>query len=301
MEPKVSVLISLYNYGQYLQEAVESVEKQTYTDWEIVIVDDCSTDNSFEVAEELKRKLGSRLRLIRNSTNQGIARTRNIAIEAARGGYIAFLDADDRWHPAKLQMQMGIFKTDNPPDIVHTGIKTFADLDTIEWLKKNKGPAKNPEYWDRCFNGRFLKTIKKNKGSYFDLLCHNSLTCFSSFVVKREVLSFVEGFDEGLFHQSEDWSLWLKASLFFRFHFIPDKLTYYRIHRKSYTLRVYLSPEYDHELNRGQVHDRCLIFARRKGLKLSYKLFQPKRSMIKCLAKLIPKKGRRFIRWFLTR
>ncbi|MBL7068844.1 MAG: glycosyltransferase [Candidatus Omnitrophica bacterium] len=292
--PKVSVLISLYNYGQYLQEAVESVEKQTCADWEIIIVDDCSTDKSLSVAMELERRLGGRLRLIRNSTNQGVARTRNIAIEAARGRYIAFLDADDRWHPKKLQMQMELFETkDNPPDIVHTGIKTFADSDITEWLRKSRGPARDPEYWDLCFNDRFLKTIRKNKGDYFDLFCHNNPTCFSSFVVKREVLSSVGGFDEGLFHQSEDWLLWLKASLFFQFHFIPDKLTYYRIHRRSYTLRVYVSPEYDHEVNRGQVRDRCLIFARRKGLKLSYGQFESKKSILKYIAKYILRKMRR--------
>lgn len=119
---KVSVLVPLYNYDQYLHEAIESVEQQSYSDWEIIVVDDCSTDNSFEIAEGLKRKLNGRLKLIRNSTNQGVSRSRNIAFQAAEGEYIAFLDADDRWHPAKLEMQIKLFETvDKPPHMAHTG------------------------------------------------------------------------------------------------------------------------------------------------------------------------------------
>jgi len=104
--PLVSVVIPLYNAQKYINETIESVINQTYTNWELLVVDDCSTDNSIELVKEFENK-DSRIRLIESETNfGGPARPRNIGIDNAKGEYIAFLDADDVWIKDKLEIQI---------------------------------------------------------------------------------------------------------------------------------------------------------------------------------------------------
>ena len=107
----VSIVTPCYNSKQYIRETITSVIAQTYPYWELIIVDDCSTDGSVAVVEEYLSD--PRVRLIRLSTNQGPVIARNTAIEHAKGKYIAFLDSDDVWLPQKLEKQVPLFKQDN--------------------------------------------------------------------------------------------------------------------------------------------------------------------------------------------
>lgn len=293
--PEVSVLITSYNYGAYLREASESVEQQTYPNWEIILVDDCSTDNTSKIAKELKRKLGSRFKLIKNSISKGVSRSRNIALKASKGRYIAFLDGDDRWHPTKLEKQMKLFDTAGKSiNMIHTGVEVFTHLDDVEWLKNSNTRVKGLDHWNLAFNYILLKLLKRHKGNYFNILRQTNPICLSSVMIKRQDLLTVEGFDEGLWYQVEDWLLWLKCSLLFKIQFLPDKLTYYRVHPKAYTSRVFIRQEYPGDISRGQLHDRCLMFAERKGLKLSYRELQQK-SRIKILLEKALNGGKRFL------
>ena len=101
----VSVITPSYNCARFIEETIRSVQAQTWQNWEMVIVDDCSTDNSVEVIRNLA-KTDSRIRLIEHQWNGGPAVARNIAIEHAKGRYIAFLDSDDLWLPKKLEKQI---------------------------------------------------------------------------------------------------------------------------------------------------------------------------------------------------
>ena len=103
----VSIVTPVYNAAAYVRQTIEMVREQEYTDWELILVDDCSKDNSCEVIENyLKEKPDERIRLIKKKKNEGAALTRNHGIREARGRYIAFLDADDVWFRKKLQVQM---------------------------------------------------------------------------------------------------------------------------------------------------------------------------------------------------
>ncbi|SDN19717.1 teichuronic acid biosynthesis glycosyltransferase TuaG [Actinomyces ruminicola] len=101
----VSVIMPAYNSEAFIEQAVRSVQAQTYTAWELIIVDDCSTDGTAELAHELSRE-DSRIRCLRLSCNSGAAVARNCAMNDARGQYMAFLDSDDLWHPDKLEKQL---------------------------------------------------------------------------------------------------------------------------------------------------------------------------------------------------
>lgn len=104
-EPFVSVIMPVYNAERYVKQAISSVVCQTMKNWELIIIDDGSSDGSVAVAEAAV-KGDSRIRVFRNAVNSGVSRTRNRGIELAKGTYIAFLDSDDIWHPEKLERQL---------------------------------------------------------------------------------------------------------------------------------------------------------------------------------------------------
>lgn len=107
MEKLVSIIVPVYNIEKYIRETIDCVRKQTYENWELLLVEDCSTDNTVKVIEDYLVKLrDERIRLIRQDANVGAARTRNRGLEEARGRYIAYLDADDLWLPDKLEHQL---------------------------------------------------------------------------------------------------------------------------------------------------------------------------------------------------
>ncbi len=98
----VSIITPIYNAAKFIDATVRSVLAQTYKNWELLVADDGSTDNSRDIVEQYARR-DLRIRLLRLDKNQGVAAARNAAIRAARGRYIAFLDSDDLWHPQKLE------------------------------------------------------------------------------------------------------------------------------------------------------------------------------------------------------
>lgn len=101
----VSVIIPAYNAAAYIEQAIRSVMAQTYTAWELLVIDDCSTDDTAAVIQRLAAE-DDRVRLIRNEKNSGVAVTRNRGLDMSTGDYVAFLDSDDVWHPDKLAMQV---------------------------------------------------------------------------------------------------------------------------------------------------------------------------------------------------
>lgn len=107
--PKVSVIIPTHNRAHLIGRSIQSVLNQTYQDFEIIVVDDGSTDNTREVIKEFQRK-DKRIKYIKHSKNKGGSAARNTGIKTSRGEYIAFQDSDDEWFPEKLERQMGFFK-----------------------------------------------------------------------------------------------------------------------------------------------------------------------------------------------
>lgn len=105
----VSIIMPAFNCEKYVAESIESVLKQTYTNWEMIIVNDKSSDNTKKIIE-MYEKSESRIKLINLEKNQGAAVARNIALEEAKGQYIAFLDSDDRWKNKKLEKQLNFMK-----------------------------------------------------------------------------------------------------------------------------------------------------------------------------------------------
>lgn len=105
----ISIIIPVYNAEKFLHDTIETIKNQTYSNWEAIFVDDCSTDNSVQLIQEYQKN-DKRIKLLKNAINSHAALTRNKGINAAKGRFIAFLDADDLWEPTKLEKQITFMK-----------------------------------------------------------------------------------------------------------------------------------------------------------------------------------------------
>lgn len=206
--PKVSVIIPTYNRAEYLNKAIASVLAQTFEDFELLIVDDCSSDNTSRVVENIT---DTRIRYIRNNSNRGIAAVRNIGIKNTRGEYIAFLDDDDEWLPTKLEIQVRMLEPGSAKlGAIYTGVVSI-NTTSNKVVKINI-----PRY-----RGNILK----------NLLLQNFIVT-SSVVLKKRCFEEVGLFDEKIVY-AEDYDMWIRISKEFEFDYVKDQLVKYRVHQNS--------------------------------------------------------------------
>jgi len=221
----VSIMTPSHNCSGFISETIHSVLSQTFTNWEMVIVDDCSTDNSVEVIQSFVEQ-DSRIKLIQLSENSGAAVARNTAIEAAQGRYIAFLDSDDLWVPEKLEKQLAFMKEKNCPF-------SFSAYEKINEVSELMGQVGVP-----------------SRVTYHTLL----KTCVIGCLTSIYDTSYFGKVDMPLIRKRQDFGLWLK--LLKRVDFacgINEPLAQYRVHENSisankvsvavYTWRLYRDVE----------------------------------------------------------
>ena len=210
-QPIVSVIMPAFNSALYIAESIESVLAQTFTAWELIIVDDNSADNTIEVISEYIKK-DERISVIESKVNKGVSDARNKGMLNAEGLYIAFLDSDDLWDPNKLEIQVSFHKKNPTYKISHTDYSNF---------DKN-GKISTP------YKFIFSKFSKKNGNLLNQLLYFNSVGILTVMVEKKVLIDF-DGFDIGQWGM-EDHDLWLRISKEgHRFKFITKDLASYRV------------------------------------------------------------------------
>ena len=134
MEVKVSIIMPSYNYALYIKKAIESVLSQTYKNWELIIIDDASTDNSLSIINEYLKN-DSRVKLIINDKNIGLCASLNKAIQLADGEWIAFLESDDEFLPESIEEKIKAAKLGT--DFIYTDVELFQDKDRKKELELN--------------------------------------------------------------------------------------------------------------------------------------------------------------------
>jgi len=108
----ISIITPAYNAEKYISQTIESVLNQTYTEWEMVIVDDCSVDNTYNIILEYAKR-DNRIKPVKHEVNKGVAEARNTALRESSGDFVAFLDSDDLWVPEKLRIQLDFMEKNN--------------------------------------------------------------------------------------------------------------------------------------------------------------------------------------------
>lgn len=202
--PLVSVIVPTYNRANLLGRAIQSVLAQTYPHFELIIVDDGSSDNTEAVVTRFD---DPRIRYIRHHKNRGGSAARNTGIACARGEYVAFLDSDDEWLPEKLEKHLRVFHDD--PDC---GVVFSAHCEITSDGSSRVYRDQGPEGW-----------------IYEDLLVSAVVGTTSAVVVKRECFDTAGFFDERL-PSCQDWDMWIRIAKHYRFRRIREPLVRYYWH-----------------------------------------------------------------------
>lgn len=207
-EPLVSILMPAYNQAQYISEAIESLLRQTYSNWELAIVDDGSPDNVAEIVKKFV-ETDSRIKF-HHTENKGVSAARNYAASVTSGEFILPLDADDYFEPEYISSCIECFKNDTALSLVYCQWNLFGDIENTSTVL----------YKD-----------------YEDLLIAN--TIFSAAMFRRADFIRVGGYDTKIPYGFEDWDLWIsildKNSKVYQ---IPQRLFNYRIKNSSRSSKV---------------------------------------------------------------
>ncbi len=195
-KPSVSVIIPTYNRGWTLRAAVDSVLTQTYRDFELIVVDDGSTDDTVEILPPY----GPDIQVLRQA-NAGVSAARNTGVRSAKGAFIAFLDSDDRWFPDKLGVQVDFFAS-HPEAVICQTEET--------WIRKGK--RVNPK-----------KVHQKPSGHIFKASLALCLVSPSAVMLRKALFDEIGGFDETL-PACEDYDLWLRVSARYPVHLVQTPL-----------------------------------------------------------------------------
>jgi len=196
IKPQVSVIIPTYNRGRVIKEAIDSVLAQDYTEFELIVVDDGSTDHTSDVLDSYRNVIK-----VLSQKNRGVSAARNRGIAEASGKFIAFLDSDDLWLPHKLSTQVEFFN--KTPDAL------ICQTEEV-WIRN--GLRVNPK-----------KRHKKPSGMIFKLSLELCLVSPSAVMIKRSLFDRVGEFDETL-PACEDYDLWLRISSRFPIYLIDTPL-----------------------------------------------------------------------------
>jgi teichuronic acid biosynthesis glycosyltransferase TuaG len=214
--PDISIVMPAYNAGKYIEESILSVLKQTHQNWELLVVNDGSTDDTQAIAESYAAK-DPRVKVI-NQVNSRLGAARNAAIAKATGTWIAFLDSDDLWEPVKLEKQLDYSRAHPEVSVIYTDGWMFADHE----------PEKLVDY--PTITGQLFTAEEMYKkeyiGNYIPIL---------SVVAKRDLVNKIGKQETSkFFYGCEDWDYWLRMAINGGiFYGLKDKLFYYRRHSSN--------------------------------------------------------------------
>lgn len=246
--PRVSIIIPTLNRARFISGAIESVLAQTYPSWELLIVDNGSTDETESIARSFATK-DSRVHYLQEN-RKGVSRARNLALKTARGEYIAFLDDDDLYLPSKLQLQVSFMDAHPETGFVYGQIEIVNSKDELQWVDP-----------------------KKPVLTYRDLFEESGIR-IQSVMCRRSCFDAVGGFDEGL-TMGEDYDLWLRMAAVYSFEFMAVPLVRMRFHESNTcNVPVPLYKQRDQLLRRVPVNPSAGITRRVKQRRLAHNLYR---------------------------
>ena len=222
MQPKVSIITPTYNHEKFIAPCIESVLAQTYPDWEMIIVDDGSTDATADIVEKYGND--KRLKFLRHRENYGkerLAETHNEALALTRGEFVTVLEGDDYWPDYRLKLQLGSFFNSDAV-LSHGEIAVDREGMVCDWRQKRRYPR---SVWENDPLGSALKVM----------LTGAILVLAQSAMLRRKVLEKTGGFKQYPSLYLVDYPTFMEVALQGKFVFIPEILGYWRRHVSSIT------------------------------------------------------------------
>ena len=223
--PKVSIITASYNYESFIKETVESVINQTFQDWEMIVVDDGSKDNSVEVIESYCQK-DARIKLFQhdNGENKGLAETIKLGIQKAQSEWIVFLESDDTVTPDYLIEKFNIIGKYPNVDFIFNDVNMFGDKEIINKYKKIYFDIVCPVLNELEYPNNMFKAFRKFKSGY------NMIPTFSAAMLKKDLLKDID-FNSPI-KIWLDWYIWIQlvGKKKYQFFYINKKLTNWRMH-----------------------------------------------------------------------
>jgi len=225
--PRVSVIIPTYNLANYISETIDSVLAQDYKDYEIIVVDDGSTDN----IKETLMKYDGKIKYIYQK-NQGCAVARNKGIIEAKGEYIALLDADDIWLPDKLRLQVDLIDENRNVAMVFTDFESFSSNEIIRY-----SCSRSRRSWEKDSFKYKVSQLKFNdgtilKGNLYEELIFSCLPHISTVLITKKSLLEIGCFDENV-DSISDYDLWIRISKNYPLLYFNKVTTRYRVREDS--------------------------------------------------------------------
>ncbi len=208
-QPAVSILLQTRNHEHYIDQCLDSLSRQTLGDFEVVIVDDASTDRTTDRVREWLARAPVPAGLIVNEENLGICRSRNLGLRRCRGAFVAGLSGDDYYEPRRLEWQLEFFRTlgDSVAAVFSRArVVDAEDRERRVWFDDSERPP-DGRVFERLLRGNFLPT--------------------PTVMVRRSALDAVGDYDEALFH--EDYDMWLRLADRYEFRYLPRIVTNYRV------------------------------------------------------------------------
>jgi glycosyltransferase involved in cell wall biosynthesis len=241
MENKISVIIIFFNTEKYIAEAIESVISQSYDNWELILVDDGSSDNSTRIALDYAKKYPAKIYYFEheNHANRGMSASRNLGIKKSNGEYIAFLDSDDIWLPHTLKDQIEIFKSIPEVNVVYGRFENWFESDVGK--DSYKLPLHQPMDHPFVKPGNII-----NSPQLLNLYLEGNnyiLPGICSMMIKKSTIVKIGGFVESFRGMFEDHVMKSKIFLQENAYFIDSVLSKYRRHSESESIKVKISQQ----------------------------------------------------------
>jgi glycosyltransferase involved in cell wall biosynthesis len=219
----VSIILTTYNYGHFIQETLESVKNQVYTDWECIIIDSGSIDNTEEIIKSFVNE-DQRFKYFQKE-NKGVSGARNAGIKISSGEFIQFLDGDDILQKNKIASQVNAFEKIPEADIIYSNVAFFDDENKSNLRSSLKGDK--PHDW--------LPKLSGKKDHILNYLKRYNFMIIHSPLLRRSVIERSGMFDENI-HALEDWDFWLRCAfseVYFQHYTSHDDLSLVRVHKSS--------------------------------------------------------------------
>jgi glycosyltransferase involved in cell wall biosynthesis len=214
---KVSILMSSYNHEKFVAQAIENIISQSFTDWELLIMDDCSTDKTYEIAKSFESR-NHKIKVLQSSYNRGMVQNTNELISLAQGEYIAVINSDDNWRADKLEKQVKFLDANSEYGACFTAVNMIDEDSKI--LEPNQ-----KKYTDAFYN-----IANRSRYEWLNhFFYHGNSLCYPSSMVRKNCYNKVGFFNPGFIYLL-DLDMWIRICMAgYQIHIIQEELTNFRL------------------------------------------------------------------------